>query len=229
MKKYSVYVFLMFFYPIILSAQLDQAGMYNRIMLENWNGQYQRVGAYKVKGTVFLFGQSLNTSYKFSGDSLPLNGKFLYNMFEQKAGPELNGEIVLYDKPIERFTVEVPEKFGGNKLTFKLDTYGLSKKTSLYFNVLEEGLNYHFVKVFKTKVAMDPTNMYDKELRLFENYFEFYIYNAKSKILKKVKLNSKSILDALADTPDAERKATDLNVSFSNELRVAGFIQTLNN
>jgi len=229
MKKLSVYVFLIMLSPIVVSAQLDQAGMYNRIMLENWNGQYQRVGAYKVKGTPYLFGQALNSSYTITGDSLPLTGKFLYDMFEQKAGPEQNGAIVIYDKPVERFTVEVPEKFGGNKLTFKMDTYGLSKKTLLYFNVLEEGINYHFLKLFKTKVSMDPTNMYDKELRLFENYFEFYVYNSKSKTLKKVKLNAKSILDALTETPDAEQKAKDLNVSFSNEQQIASFIQTLNN
>jgi outer membrane protein assembly factor BamE (lipoprotein component of BamABCDE complex) len=48
-------------------------------------------------------------------------------------------------------------------------------------------------------MVADPAEMYSKDIKLFEQYYDYYIYNRATAELNKVKLKDKDVLEALGN------------------------------
>ncbi|MDQ3278636.1 MAG: hypothetical protein M3Q06_09935, partial [Bacteroidota bacterium] len=201
-----------------------------RTMVSNWNGTYMRVANYHVKGTPHFFGESFWGSLDYKGGESVTGIKVLYNLYEQTVGIDMknNGDVFLAEKPLERFTIELPEKFSGKKLLFaNSSSFGLTGKTE-YFNVLEDGPKVAFLKAYRVRLLPDPTNEMNKELRVFDQYYEYYIYNKATKELKKIKLKEKDILKEIAADENLKVKIKSGEVDLSSEMHVISVLKAYN-
>lgn len=213
MKKNKILRLLFVGAAIVFSytvhAQFDQIAQYNKILMQNWAGQYIRIGAYKVKGSPYLYGVSMPGEIMVNGESQYKKLEIFYNIYEQKAGISNNGEFVDVDKGISSFILSVPSKFGSGVLKFDEVAYFNAGKMKGYFNVLAEKQGrYSFLRYFSANLVPDPDNMMDKDIRVFNQNVDYYLYNAQTKKLKKVKLRSK---DIEAFIPEAKGKGFDLS------------------
>ncbi|HSC52630.1 MAG TPA: hypothetical protein VLC98_03365 [Phnomibacter sp.] len=221
MKK-LVTLFLIVF-PVSLFAQIDPVGAFNRYVVENWSGQFQRIGNYKVKGSPFLLGGAMPGEIKHQGGVMVKNQKILYNLHEQIVGPDMNGAVFQADQVIEEFVLYFPAEYSGEKAHFvNASRYEAPKGTAAYVQVMSEGKAVSLLKGYRIKIVPDPTNMMDKEFRLFEQYTEYYLFDAASKTFTKVKISKKDFATALKATPALQDKVKSYsgNVETMQDARV---------
>lgn len=224
MKK-MISCFCAFFLLFSLQAQPDPIGNFNKHVVENWTEQYIRVSQYMVKGSVYLLGESFTGKMTLTSGVLVGDQKIFYDVYNQKAGFEINKQFVKPDADIQSFFILLPEKFGGEKLEFiaagtlpKVDTKG-------FFNVVSDGSKYVFLKQYKSRVIPDPSNLYSKDLRIFEQYYDYFIYDRKTANIEKVRLKAKDVLNALSGAGDTYADKYDL----STVTGVRQLIDLLNN
>ncbi len=207
-------------------CQPNPLGTFNRYIAENWTGEYLRIGQYKVKGTPYLFGESFDGKLVFEGGAVTSRDKVLYNLYTQKAGPDIRGEILETTKQLDEFSMNLTEKFGGQTLLFKHSRLFNESTLNVYFNVISEGSKATFLKIYRIRLIPDPTNMYDKESRLFEQYFDYYLFTPGN--LSKVKLRKKDFSKALQSIPGAADKIEDSKIDFFSEKEIAVLIAEIN-
>jgi hypothetical protein len=222
----TLIVFLVFFNGSF--AQTNTVGEFNRFIAQNWSGEYIRIGQYKVRGTPYLLGESFPGTLTYKG-GVKSDAKILYDLYNQKAGADVKNNILESDQALEEFSISLPAKFGGNTLLFKsTEAYG---NTSLknYFNVLEDGTKVSLLKIFRIKLVSDPSNMMDKEQKIFEQYYEYYLYNKTSKELNKIKLKEKDIAKQLGDDFFLKDLIEKGDLDISKEVDAIKLIQAYNN
>jgi len=228
MKKVTFLLFGMIYLKASI-AQIDPIVSYNRYVVENWAGQYIRIGPYMVKGSPFFFGESLSGSLLYKGGRKMTEAKILYDVYNQKAGIDKNNDIFESEEPLEEFVVSVPEKYGKGKLLFR-NSYVYGKpEMKTFFNVLEDGDKLVFLKQFKSKLMPDPVNSMDKDRKIFEQYNEFYMYSKATKELHKVKLREKDIMKEIGNDTQVKTYLSSKEVDFSKENEVISLLNKFNN
>lgn len=209
-------------------AQVDPVGDFNKHIAENWKSEYIRIGQFRVKGSPYLLGESFDGTITYKGGKVVSDKKVLYDLYNQKAGIEVNKEVFEADAPIESFFITLPEKFGGKKLSFKNSYLYGSSDVKGYLNVLEDGEKLSFFKVYKTRLIPDASNYIIKDLKVFEQYFDYYIYNKSTKTLSAVKLRKKDIAKELNDEEFLKSYIKNNNADLSNEVIVTNLIRSYN-
>ena len=228
MKKLTIILIVAMMFLDQSFAQSNTVGEFNKYIAQNWAGDYIRIGQYKVKGTPYLLGESFPGTLTFKG-GLKSDTKIYNDLYNQKVGADVKNSILESDQVIEEFSILLPAKFGGNTLRFKnTEAYG---NTSLknYFNVLEDGAKASLLKIFKIKLVSDPSNMMDKEIKVFEQYYEYYLYNKTNKELSKVKLKQKDIAKHLGDEEFVKNFIAEGDLDVSKEVDAIKLILAFNN
>lgn len=224
--------FVLIMFSIALNqafAQLDPVFNYNRQVVENWKGEYIRVGPYMVKGSPFFMGEALAGNISYKGGKKAVAVKVLYDIYDQKVGIDKNNQIFEADEPIEEFVVSTPDKYGAVKLLFRnAAAYGKADMNS-YLNVLEDGEKLALLKQFKTKLLPDPVNTMDKDKKIFEQYFEYYVYSKATKQLHKIKLKEKDVVREMNNDEQVKNYLSQHAVDFSKESEVISLINKYNN
>lgn len=185
------------FASLLVNAQPDAIGDFNKHVIEKWTEDYIRVSQYRVKGSPYLLGESFDGEITMRTGLKISNQKVLYDIMDQRVGTEMNKQLVAPDGEISNFVIRLPEKFGSDQLEF-INASSLSKSSVKGFlNVIASGPKISFLRQYKTRLVPDPLNMYSKDLRIFEQYYEYYLYNHAAQTLEKVKLKEKDIREAL--------------------------------
>jgi hypothetical protein len=180
-----------------VQAQTDAIGDFNKHVIEKWTEDYIRVSQYRVKGSPYLLGESFDGELTMKTGQKTINQKVLYNVMEQKVGTEIDKNLIAPDGDVVSFFIQLPEKFGGEKLTFQpADAFG-NNNVKGYLNVVSDGPKLTLLRQYKSKLVPDPTNLYSKDIRIFEQYNEYYIFVRKTSELIKVRLREKDIVGAL--------------------------------
>ena len=188
---------LLIFPALVTQAQIDPISAYNRHVIENWQSDYLRIGQYRVKGSPYLLGEPFLGDIAYASGT-KINGmKILYDIHAQQAGVETEGKMLNSKEEVNEFTINLSEKFGSGKLVFKNSAAYGQPKLKIFLNVLEEGEKVALLKAYRTKLVSDPGDLYAKDLKIFEQYYEYYLYDVASKKLMKVKLRDRDILGAL--------------------------------
>lgn len=226
--KSIFFAFVALVFSLTGFSQTNTVGEFNRFIAQNWTGDYIRIGQYKVKGTPYLLGESFPGTLTYKGGAKS-DTKILYDLYNQRAGADVRNSILDSEQPVEEFSISLPAKFGGNTLLFKsTESYGNGSLKN-FFNVLVEGSKTSFLKVFKIKLIADPSNMMDKEQKVFEQYYEYYLYNNSTRELSKIKLKEKDIAKQLGDEEFVKTFISKGNLDVSNEMDVIKLIQGYNN
>lgn len=231
MKK-SINISCLTFFCIIcvnVNAQFDIIGTYNKQVLQNWSGTYSRIGPFKVKGSGYFLGEALSGIVKFKDHDLMQSKKLFYDLYNQEIVFQQGEDLLKVDEVLEELTITLPEKYGSKSMIFKNAVLYEATNIKGFFEVLEEGPNVSFLKMYKINIAPDPGNMRDRDAKLFEQYSEYYIFNTVSKNLIHVKLKSKEIKKALISSGLSSTNSINPdNYDLSKEQEVINFFKQIN-
>ncbi|HUS00113.1 MAG TPA: hypothetical protein VMY77_00215 [Chitinophagaceae bacterium] len=175
----------------------DPLNAYNKNIVANWNGEYQRIGPYKVKGSPYLFGEAYPGYINYKDGRTSIDKMVYFDVYNYKVGIiEKNNRYEPID-PIEDFSISLPQQYGGKELKFKnAKAFGTSVPKG-FFNILEDGKKLTLLKYFKVNLMIDQGNEMNKDARVFEQVYDYYIYNKTSNELQKLKLKEKDIAKVL--------------------------------
>lgn len=198
-NKRFVFIFFLVlatYVPSFLSAQarayFDPAQAYNRLLLEKGHADYKLVGAYKVQGTPYLFGEKHMGDIFAKGESdkqIPLS----YNTFNQELdfyNNGINGKPMV--KPcieIDSFTMNKNPEIGlENQLIF-LNGKLIGSGDNYFYQLVYRGAYYNLYKKYRSVLGIVSTNYIQADLRQYDLDYEFYYSNFKEPDLKKIKPN----------------------------------------
>ena len=209
-------------------SQPDPIREFNKHVAENWKADYIRIGPYKVKGSPYLLGESFAGSITYKGGRTINDSKLLYDIYNQKAGVDVKNEILEMNTPIESFSLNLPEKFSGITLIFKNPYLFGKPDLKGYLNVVEDGKKLSLLKIYNARLFPDPTNIMIKDLKIFEQYFDYYIYNKATQNLTSIKLRKKDIGREIGDEAFIKNFLSSNNNDLSNEANVVQLIRSFN-
>ena len=184
----------------MVNAQPDPIGNFNKHVIEKWTHEYIRVSQYRVKGSPYLLGESFNGDITMKTGVVTVDKKILYDIYDQKVGVDLDKKFVSPDGEVSGFFIQLSENFGGEKLNF-INAANLPKVSLKgYLNVIADGSKFAFLRQYRIRLVADPADMYSKDIKLFEQYYDYYIYNRATAELNKIKLKDKDVLEALGNS-----------------------------
>ena len=218
-----------FLFSTFLSfSQVDPLGDFNRHVVANWAGEYVRIAQYRVKGTPYLYGESLPGSINYKGGKVFKDSKILYDLYNQKAGLEEKNEIFEADEMVEEFTIVIPEKYGSQQLLFRNSSfYGGENKG--FFNIVVDGEKISLLKSYKIKLSTDPANPMDKDIKIFDQYFEYYLFSKTDKKIAKIKLKEKDVVNFIKDESFVKKQINEQNLDLTKESGLKKLIIAYNN
>jgi hypothetical protein len=195
----QVLIIFAFFSALMVNAQPDPIGNFNKHVIEKWTHEYIRVSQYRVKGSPYLLGDSFNGDITMKTGVVTVDKKILYDIYDQKVGVDLDKKFVSPDGDVSGFFIQLSENFGGEKLNF-INAANLPKvNLKGYLNVITDGSKFAFLRQYRIRLVADPADMYSKDIKLFEQYYDYYIYNRVTAELNKIKLKDKDVLEALGN------------------------------
>lgn len=208
-------------------AQVDPVGNFNKHIVEQWTGDYVRVGQFKVKGSPYFLGEPFPGTITYSDGKSAQSQYILFDLHNQKVGFKQGNEALESIKAVESFSINLPDKFGNKKLLFK-NGAAFGDASNTYYNILEEGPKFAFLKQYKIKLVADSRNTLDKDAKMFEQAYDYYIYNKSAKTLHKIKLREKDLLKELESEPAAKDYVVKNVPSLSTEHDFISVINTVN-
>ena len=184
----------------MVNAQPDPIGNFNKHVIEKWTHDYIRVSQYRVKGSPYLLGDSFSGDITMKSGVVTVDKQILYDIYDQKVGFDLDKKFVAPDGEVSGFFIQLSESFGGEKLSF-INAANLPKvNLKGYLNVIADGSKFAFLRQYRIRLVADPAEMYSKDIKLFEQYYDYYIYNRATAELNKIKLKDKDVLEALGNS-----------------------------
>lgn len=226
MKSFLGSLFFLSLFGTAIS-QTDAIGDFNKHVIEKWSEDFIRISQYKVKGSPYLLGESFDGALVVKSGIVASNQKILYDLYNQKVGIEINKELIKPDGEILSFFIQLPEKFGNEKLEFINSSTLKNVSFNGYLNILETGSKLIFLRQYKTRVIADPANMYSKDFRIFEQYYDYYLYNNATNSLEKIRPKQKDVISALNGMP-ASVFALANNYNFSTVNSIREFVKKVN-
>jgi hypothetical protein len=197
MKQF--FTFIAVLGTLMVNAQPDPIGNFNKHVIEKWTHDYIRVSQYRVKGSPYLLGDSFSGDITMKSGVVTVDKQILYDIYDQKVGFDLDKKFVAPDGEVSGFFIQLSENFGGEKLIF-INAANLPKvNLKGYLNVIADGSKFAFLRQYRIRLVADPAEMYSKDIKLFEQYYDYYIYNRATAELNKVKLKDKDVLEALGN------------------------------
>jgi hypothetical protein len=213
------------------------SGSFAQIDLVEWNktvlgdvrkASYMRIGSYQVKGSPYLLGQSFSAVLLYKSGKRVTDKMLLYDLYTQKAGMDSNGEIFEANDPLDEFTIALPKTMGGQMLVFKNARNYSANPPAAYLNILEEGEKAILFKAFKVNLVPDPVNYMAKDLRIFDQYSEYYIFSKATKELYRVKAKEKDLVAALGQEKQIKSYVRSNNIDLSREADLVKVVQSYN-
>ncbi len=202
LNKKLFFSFSLMLATIVVAAQAagalgDNALNYNRLIMEKTTeGMYKLIGAYKVIGTSYLFGER-NKGNLFSKEAQAFNVSLSYNTYNQ--------EVEFYsssnpDKPliketgtVDSFVLNSNESLGiTSPLKFVYGSHLWSSEKA-YFKEIYAGKRFGLYKRYKSDLGYVSSNYVQSELRQFDLLFDFFYTDSETKTIKKLKPNPGSI------------------------------------
>jgi hypothetical protein len=201
----QVLIIFAFFSALMVNAQPDPIGNFNKHVIEKWTHEYIRVSQYRVKGSPYFLGDSFSGDITMKTGVVTVDKKILYDIYDQKVGVDLDKKFVSPDGDVSGFFIQLSENFGGEKLNF-INAANLPKvNLKGFLNVITDGSKFAFLRQYRIRLVADPADMYSKDIKLFEQYYDYYIYNRVTAELNKIKLKDKDVLEALGSTSLPEK------------------------
>lgn len=172
---------------------VDPAMGHNRLIREQTgDGVYKLIGPYKVVGTPFLFGDR-NKGNLYSVEAIAVNIQLSYNTYNQEleffSGENINRPLVKMPGEVDSFVFMANKSVG---LTQDIHfVYGkfVGSSDKAYFQEVAAGPKMGIYKRYKSDLGYVSSNYVQSELRQFDLLFDYFIFNASTRSIKKLKYN----------------------------------------
>lgn len=195
-------------------------------------GMYKLVGAYKVIGTSYLFGER-NKGNLFSTEAAAYNISLSYNTYNQEVEfySSSNPDKPLIKEPgtIDSFFINSNESLGITA-TLKF-VYGshLWSSEKAYFKEIYAGKRFSLYKRYKSDLGYVSSNYVQSELRQFDLLYDFFYTDSETKSIKKIKPNSVTINKEFKATKDVSSAINNDELSTNPEEGLRKVFDYLNN
>lgn len=176
----------------------DPALNHNKLLQNRTSeGMYKMIGAYKVVGTSFLYGEHLSADM-FAPEVKAYNIFISYNTYNQeveffsKGNPDKS--LVREPGTLDSFIIHQNIDLGiFSPLKF---VYGpvLGTKDKYYFLEVCKGERFSLYKRYKSELGYVTSNYVQSELRQFDLEYEYYYTDTEGKGVKKLKPNAASVI-----------------------------------
>ena len=203
----------------------DPALNHNKLLQQHTSeGLYKLIGAYKVIGSSFLFGEH-HLGDIFAPEVKAYNIYISYNTFNQEVEfySKGNPDIPLIREPgtLDSFIIHQDL---GQKITSNLKfVYGslLGVKDKYYYQEICTGNQFSLYKRYKSDLGYVSTNYVQSELRQFDLESEYYYTDTASKGIKKIRPNAASVIKEFKDIKDPTSVASvdDFTTNRENAFR----------
>ena len=180
---------------------VDPVLNHNRLLREQTGeGMYKLIGTYRVIGTSYLFGER-NKGNIYSSDATAVNIQLGYNTYSQEVefvSPSNPGKpLVKAPGEVDSFVFLANQSVGlTQNMRFVFGKH-LGSSEKAYFQEMATGPKAGVYKRYKADVGYVSSNYVQSELRQFDLLYDYFIYNASTRSLKKVKNNYNSLLKEL--------------------------------
>ncbi|MEQ1676203.1 MAG: hypothetical protein ABL876_05870 [Chitinophagaceae bacterium] len=210
----------------------DPALNHNRLLQQrNEEGKYKLIGAYKVIGSSFLFGEK-NKGDVFSATEKAYNISVSYNTFNQELEfySTSNPDKPLVKEPgsLDSFIIQQNKELGiGNPLKF---IYGplLGTSDKSYYLEVAAGERFTLYKRYKSELDYVSTNYVQSELRQFNLEYVYFYADKESKGLKKLKINASAIIKEFKSVKDLSGIINSDNLTVNQEDELRKIFEALN-
>ncbi|NOT51537.1 MAG: hypothetical protein HOP10_09695 [Chitinophagaceae bacterium] len=213
-------------------AWTDPALNHNKLLQQQQgDGGYRLVGAYKVMGSPFLFGEH-HKADMFATEAKAYNIYISYNTYNQ--------EVEFYstsnpDKPLVKETGTVDSFIIQQNVSIGITSslkfvYGsvLGVKEKYYFQEVYKGSNYSLYKRYKSDLGYVSSNYIQADLRQFDLLYDYFYSDTTKPGLKKLKTNFSSITKEFKDKKDISPVFTDEEFTANQEAALRKAFEYLN-
>ncbi len=235
MNKLIIPIIFSVLFSIKTTAQAgaftDPAQGFNKMMLDKSGdgGAFDRVGAYKVKGTPLLFGS------KFPGviylkDNYYKDIFVSYNTFSQ--------DLTIYDKDnkavankkaneVDSFNIDI--KITDYKASLKFISASLlGLKDNYFLQPLTPKQKYSLYKKYKGDLAIVNDNILQADLRQYDLMVEYYYTEEGVAGLKKIKLTNNAVIKEFKKIKDVSPIVNEGSFVFNPEVILLSVFEEIN-
>jgi hypothetical protein len=210
----------------------DPALNHNKLLQQHTSdGVYKLIGAFKVVGSSFLFGEH-NSADIFAPEVKAYNIYISYNTYNQDVDfySTSNPDVPLTREPgtLDSFILHQNIEMGIlSPLKF---VYGsvLGTKDKSYFLEISTGTRFSLYKKYKSELGYVSSNYVQSDLRQFDLVYEYYYTDTLSKSIKKLKPNSASIIKEFKEVKDVSPVTNVDDFSVNPEMALKKIFEYLN-
>jgi hypothetical protein len=184
----------------------DPAQNHNKLLQQHTSeGMYKLIGAYKVIGSPFLYGE-YHSADMFAPEVKAYNIFISYNTnnqeveFYSKGNPDKS--LVREPGTLDSFIIHPNIDLGiFTPLKF---VYGsvLGVKDKCYFLEICKGERFSLYKRYKSELGYVSGNYIQSELRQFDLEYEYYYTDTEGKGIKKIKPNAPAVIKEFKEVKD---------------------------
>ena len=209
MKKITILLGCFFCLQYGFSQQasyVDPAAAYLRLLLEKGQeATVQQIGAFKVRGTSYLFGEKLSGN-AYQGAEMALNVPVSYNTYNQQVEIYQDNQV----KPIVLTPAELDsfKLLSSDKTSFTEDLFFVSSKKvdsnakKFFLQEISAGKRFSLYKAYKSELAFASDNYIQADLREFTLVYDYYYNDVTKPGLKKLKVNATNMKKEFKDVAD---------------------------
>ena len=181
---------------------VDPAMSHNRLIREQTGeGVYKLIGPYKVIGTSYLFGDR-NKGNLYASEATAINIQLSYNTYNQEleffSGENINKPLVKSPGEVDSFVFLANKAVGLDQDLHFVYGKHLGSSEKAYFQEVAAGPKAGIYKRYKADMGYVSSNYVQSELRQFDLLYDYFIYNANTKSIKKLKNNAGNIQKELS-------------------------------
>jgi hypothetical protein len=223
--------FLSFVASAQQQAYFDPAQAFLKLSLDKGASSISRIGAYKVKGTPYLYGTGHPGSVKSAVDSLHTN-LLSYNAYNQEVEiVPSNSSTAVAMKPglLSSFTIEADASL--NILADLKFIYGgkLGSSEKRYFQEMHAGPRFTLYKAYSAELANPSSGYIDSDLREFQIRVDYYYVDSTVGKLQKIKPSAAQIIKEFKKIKDLSAIVNNDELVSNRDMELTKIFIELNN
>ncbi len=181
---------------------VDAALRYNKLLIEKRENRTIRVGAYRVVGSPYLFGENGNRGTIFTNAGSISNVGINYNVYEDRIERFIENSdqfLAIETASIDSFWLNMDSSAEKSHPAMHfVNAIQISPKEKGFLQVLMRGKRYAVYKKYTCAMGLVTENYSEADLRQFNLSFQYYFQEGENTELKKIKATDTAIKKAFA-------------------------------
>ena len=224
------FLYLAFSLPLLCNAQITDMTIFKaKPTSKFYQEEFQRIGAYKVKGNSWIL-KGNNETDLYSAFGFSPDVAIVYDTYTQSIGILQDSrvdQIKLDNVEVDSFIVKADKDLNFSQPAFFINAEKFDGTKKGFLQRLTNGTKYNLYKSFKAEMRPAAMDLAQTNVKEFEIVSEYYYLDMKDKTtFIKIKPNTKALKDFFKD----QKLALELleNESQKLEPRLISFFNKVN-